>query len=179
MGTRAADVEADAGLPGGIDHDLLTLYYGELRRIARQAIRGGERITLQPTELVHAAALKLLESSGIWIRDETHLLALASRVIRMTFIDEVRRRKAKKRGFDVVTRWNERDAPAELDILRFDDLLDALAEFEPEGARIVEMRFYVGMSMKEISDALAIPERTIHRRWASARAWLLAELQAA
>ena len=168
-----------AGLPGGIDHDLLTLYYGELRQIARRAIRGGERITFQPTDLVHAAALRLLESSGVWIRDETHLLALAARVIRMTFIDEVRRRKAKKRDVEIVTHWDGHDVPAELDVLRFDDLLEELAEFEPDGARVVEMRFYVGMSMKEIAGALAIPERTIHRRWTTARAWLLKELQAA
>ena len=168
-----------ASLPGGIDHDLLTLYYGELRRIARIAMRGGERITLQPTDLAHAAALRLLESSGVWIRDETHLLALAARVIRMTFIDEIRRRKARKRSFEALTHWNEPAQGSEVDMLRFDDLLDVLAEFEPEGARVVELRFYAGMSMKEIADALAIPERTIHRRWASARAWLLKELQVA
>lgn len=178
MEGRVIEIPA-AARPGGIDHDLLALYYDELRQIARRAIRRGERITFQPTDLVHAAALRLLESSGVWIRDETHLLALAARVIRMTFIDEVRRRKAQKRGIEIVTRWDAPEAAAELDVLRFDDLLEALAEFEPEGARVVEMRFYVGMSMKEIADALAIPERTIHRRWASARAWLLKELQAA
>ena len=179
MQTTGAVEAAIAGLSVGIDHDLLTLYYGELRQIARRAMRGGERITFQPTDLVNAAALRLLESKGVWIRDETHLLALAARVIRLTFIDEVRRRAAGKRDVAMVTAWDEHDAPAELDILRFDELLEELAEFEPDGARVVEMRFYVGMSMKEISDALAVSERTIHRRWASARAWLLKELQAA
>ncbi len=161
------------------DHDLLAVYYGDFRRIARAAMRGAARITLQPTDLAHAAALRLLESSGVYIRDETHLLALAARVIRTTFIDEVRRRKAQKRSFEAVTDWPEAGAPAAFDLICFDDLLDALAEFEPEGARVVELRFYVGMSMKEIADALAMPERTVHRRWSSARAWLLKELQAA
>lgn len=162
------------------DGDLLTAYYGDLRRIARDALRRGAQITLQPTDLVHQAALRLLEGSGVWIRSEVHLLALAGRVIRLTFIDEVRRRKAARRDFQLVTAWDDDLAmPDGVEILRFDALLDSLAEFDAEAARIVELRFYVGMSMKEIADALETSERTVHRRWASARAWLLNELQAA
>lgn len=174
----ATGPEADDGRR--LDHDLLTSYYTDLRRIARDVLRRGGRVTLQPTDLVHQAAVRLLEGSGVWIRDEVHLLALAGRVIRLTFIDEVRRRKAARRDVRLVTAWDDdRGLPDTVEILRFDELLDSLAEFDPEAARIVELRFYVGMSMKEIADALATSERTIHRRWASARAWLLTELQAA
>lgn len=128
---------------------------------------------------MHQAALRLLEGTGVWIRDEVHLLALAGRVIRLTFIDEVRRRKAARRDFQLVTAWDDDLAmPDGVEILQFDLLLDRLAEFEPEAARIVELRFYVGMSMREIADAFDMSERTVHRRWAAARAWLLKELQA-
>ncbi len=178
-GEEAAKSEgktAEPPLPDMVSSRLLSQFYGDLRRAARRTLGRSEYITLQPTEIVHAAALRLLESSGVWIRDETHMLALSVRVIRATVIDEVRRRKASKRNIEAVTLWDEAGGGAPLDILDFDELLEALSAFEPEGARIVELRFYAGMTMGEIAEALDMPERTVHRRWASARAWLQSEL---
>ena len=102
-------------------------------------------------------------------------------MIRTTFIDEIRRRRALKREVHVVTLWEDCAAApcaaTAIDMLRFDDLLGELASFEPEGAQVVELRFYVGLTMAEIADTLGISERTAHRRWHSARAWLLHALR--
>lgn len=159
----------------------LPLYYGELRQIARRVLgRNDRRLTIQPTELVHQALLRLLASPGVAIENEHHFLALGARIIRMTLIDEIRRRKAAKRDGEVVTLWPDHaDAPDQLDIESLDLLLGHLADFEPVGARIVELRFFVGMTMEEIARILGLSESTTLRRWRLARAWLFKELQAA
>jgi RNA polymerase sigma factor (TIGR02999 family) len=159
---------------------LLSLYYDEFRRIARRVLNGdSSRMHLQPTDLVHEASIRIIKSSGIEIRDQTHFLSLAARVMRMTLIDEVRKHKAAKRG-TVMTLWDDvvPQAPA-FDIEEFDGVLDSLAQIEPEGAKIVELRFYAGLTLPEISTALDISESTVQRRWRSARAWMFKELQEA
>jgi RNA polymerase sigma factor (TIGR02999 family) len=162
--------------------ELLSRYYREFRMIARRVLNGsGSRITIQPTDLVHEASMRLLAGQGVKVADEAHFLALGARVMRMTLIDEVRRRKADKRGSNVITQWDYRaDAASEddaLDIEEFDGVLERLAGIDPESARIVELRFYVGLTMDEIATSLGISESTVHRRWRSARAWLLKEMQ--
>ncbi len=173
----------DAQIEGDVhEHErLLSLYYGEFRLIARRVLRkNSDRITLQPTDLVHEAALRLLASQGVRVNDEVHFLALGARVMRTTLIDEIRRRKAAKRGSHVVTQWDERaGAAATLDIEEFDGVLERLAEFDAESARIVELRFYAGLTIDEIATNLAVSESTVHRRWRSARAWLFKEMQLA
>jgi RNA polymerase sigma factor (TIGR02999 family) len=131
---------------------------------------------LQPTDLVHEASIRIIKSSGIEIRDQNHFLSLAARVMRMTLIDEVRKHKAAKRG-TVMTLWTD-VAPANqgFDIEEFDGALDQLAKFEPEGAQVIELRFYAGLTLPEISDVLALSESTVQRRWRTARAWMLKEL---
>lgn len=170
-----------------VDPELLSAYYAEFRRMARNALAGADRrLTIQPTELAHEAAAKLLHSHGVAIRDEVHFLALSARTIRLTLIDEIRRRRAAKRGQAVVTVWREgqeaQAASAEgdaLDIEAFDGLLERLAEIDADAARVVEMRFFVGMTMEEIARALSVSESTTLRRWRTARAWLFRELRAA
>jgi RNA polymerase sigma factor (TIGR02999 family) len=175
--------EPAAGLPAGarVDDGLLARYYAEFREIARRVLRRSDaRITIQPTDLAHEAALRLLGSPGVQINDENHFLALAARVIRVTLIDEIRRRSAAKRDGAVVTLWDDQDAlAAPIDIAEFDQALDQLGQIEPESARIVELRFYVGLTMEEIARELAISESTALRRWRTARAWLFKELRAA
>lgn len=156
---------------------LLALYYNEFRRIARNILNGDQgRLQLQPTDLVHEASIRILKSPGIVIRDQTHFLSLAARVMRMTLIDEVRKAKAAKRG-TVVTLWDD-VAPAgeTFDLEDFDTTLDQLARFEPDGARVIELRFYAGLTLPEIADVLSLSERTVQRRWRTARAWMLKEL---
>ena len=98
----------------------------------------------------------------------------------MTLIDEVRRRKADKRGGNVLTQCDFRDdavgAGDYLEIEDFDKTLERLAIIDPESARVVELRFYVGLTMEEIATVLDLSESTVHRRWRSARAWLLKEM---
>src|ERR1700748_1216312 len=91
-----------------IDAELLSSYYSELRKIARGVLSGADsRITIEPTELVNEAAARLLVAHHVHIRDEPHFLALSARPIRMTLIDEIRRRRAAKRDRAVVTVWRE------------------------------------------------------------------------
>jgi RNA polymerase sigma factor (TIGR02999 family) len=156
---------------------LLSLYYDEFRRIARGVLNGdSSRMHLQPTDLVHEASLRIIKSSGIEVRDQNHFLSLAARVMRMTLIDEVRKHKAAKRG-TLMTLWDD-VAPAgeAFDIEDFDDTLEQLARFEPEGAKVIELRFYAGLTLPEISEVMEISERTVQRRWRTARAWMLKEL---
>lgn len=160
-----------------VDEQLLSNFYDDFRRIARRMLnRCSGQVTIQPTDLVHEAALRLLAGGGVRINDESHFLALGARAIRTTLIDEIRRRKAAKRDCDVVTCWDRSGSESVLDVESFDAALDQLASFEPEGARIVELRFYVGLTMNEIANVLALSESTALRRWRIARAWLLKEL---
>lgn len=166
------------GDPAARDH-LLSLYYNEFRRIARRVLNGDSgRLHLQPTDLVHEASIRMIKVSGTEIRDQTHFLALAARVMRMTLIDEVRKFKAAKRG-TVMTLWDDAAPAAQgFDVEDFDNSLSQLAKIEPEGARIIELRFYAGLTLPEISSVLELSERTVQRRWQTARAWMAKELQA-
>jgi RNA polymerase sigma factor (TIGR02999 family) len=160
---------------------LLSIYYNEFRMIARRILKGDSgRMHVQPTDLVHEAAIRIIHSNGITINDQNHFLALAARVMRSTLIDEVRRHKAAKRGGEVVTLWTDfaEQAPP-LEIEAFDGLLYELAKVDEESAHLVELRFYVGLTISEIATTLSISESTANRRWRTARAWLLKELQAA
>jgi RNA polymerase sigma factor (TIGR02999 family) len=159
---------------------LLTLYYDEFRRIARKVLNGDTgRMHLQPTELAHEASIRILKSSGIEVRDQNHFLALAVRVMRMTLIDEVRKHKAAKRG-TVMTLWTDAAVPdRSFEIEDFDSTLDELGKIEPEGAKIVELRFFAGLTLPEIATTLDLSESTVQRRWRTARAWMLSELDMA
>ncbi len=174
---------SDADSPGHVisprlDDGLLATYYQEFRRLARRALRGSDgRITLQPTDLAHEAALRLIGAGSLPIRDEAHFLALGARVIRTTLVDEIRRRRAAKRDVAMVTRWDERhEAPMHVDVEDFDRLLEKLAVIDAGAAAVVELRFYVGLTMTEIAGELDLSESTALRRWRLARAWLLKEL---
>ena len=158
---------------------LLSLYYGEFRKIARRMLNGGvERARFQPTDLVHEAVIRIIAGAGVAVRDQNHLLSLAARVMRVTLIDEVRRSKAAKRG-SVVTLWPDvHDAAAPVfEIDAFDEALARLAKVEPEGARIVELRFFAGLTLPEIAAVTELSESTVQRRWRTARAWIIKELK--
>ena len=140
---------------------LLAIYYGEFRAIARRVLnRNGRSITLQPTDLVHEAALRMIASHGLQIHDEAHFLALGAHIMRKTLIDEIRRRKALKRDGGVLVPWEESTEQAEaFDFEQFDGILERLAQFEPQGARIVELRFFVGLTIDEIARVLDLAKQ--------------------
>jgi RNA polymerase sigma factor (TIGR02999 family) len=167
----------------GVARDaLLALCYQEFRAIARRVLSGdGDRLQIQPTDLAHEAALRMIRSTSIAPVDQAHFLALGARVMRMTLIDELRRQKSIKRHGEFVTLWEDvaaNDAPA-LDLELFDDALNRLTDVDAEAARVVELRFYVGLTLEEIARTMVLSESTVQRRWRSARAWLFKELDAA
>lgn len=155
--------------------------YDELRRAAARLLRG-ERPgqTLQATALVNEAYLRLADGTGTRWQDDRHFVAIAARVMRQILVDRARARGAQKRwaGLERVT-LSESLALGETDDAMLPALNEALArleQFDPEQARIVELRFFGGLSIEETAAALEISPATLKRRWALARAWLFREL---
>ena len=164
---------ARAGEPAALDR-LLPLVYEDLRRLARRQLgrEHGDR-TLNPTGLVHEAYLKLGGGAPV-AADRAHFLAIAARAMRQVLVDQARERKAAKRGGGAWERTTLTDGVWVGDF-QPDELLaldDALAELEPRQRQVVECRFFGGMEEHEIAAALGISERTVHRDWVKARAWL-------
>ncbi len=151
--------------------------YGEIRQIARALIashRAGQ--LLQPTELVHEAALRLLRIASIRINDQGHLLALAARVMRQALIDEVRRGYAAKRQQPVVlTGWPESSEPS-LSLEALDGAVERLGAISADLAEIVELRFTLGMTVEEVATTTGLSARSVKRRWQAARTWLQRDL---
>ena len=160
---------------------LLALVYDELRKIARQYLRK-ERSghTLQPTALVHEAYIKLIDISDINWQDRAHFFGFTSRIMRQILVDHARLHAADKRGNSPIHfSTDDIDIPVEEradSILAVDEVLDRLAKIDERQARIVEMRFFGGMSNLEIGEAMDISDRTVAREWQSARLWLYREL---
>jgi RNA polymerase sigma factor (TIGR02999 family) len=164
--------------------DLFTLVYAELRRIAGRQLRG-ERSghTLCTTALVHEAWFELAKLDRIRWQSRSHFLALAAQAMRRVLIDYAVARRSEKRGggrapeslandaFIVVTERPE-------DFIALDEALQRLAALNERHARVVECRFYGGMSIEETADVLEISPATVKREWTLARAWLNRELGA-
>ncbi len=169
-------------MEGPANDALLTEYYAELRNIARRVLgQDSGKLLLQPTELAHEAAMRLIKLERMRFQDINHFLATAARVMRQVLLDEVRRARAQKRQAPaVLTLWPDA-VPTEtgFDIEALDAALDRLQAVSPERARVVELRFYTGLSMEEIAQVSGVSDRTVKRQWRAARAWLLNELQSA
>jgi RNA polymerase sigma factor (TIGR02999 family) len=159
--------------------ELLPLIYEQLRRVARQHLRNQRADhTLQTTALIHEAYLRLAGSAGISVRDRSHFVALASRMMRQVLVDHARGRLAVKRQGGVrVTLSEAADVAEEVDVLGVDEALTRLSELDEQQARIVELRFFGGLSIQETADVLNISESTVKRDWTMARTWLSRELQ--
>jgi RNA polymerase sigma factor (TIGR02999 family) len=164
---------------GGSDQalkDLLPLVYQELRRVARQQLRR-ERPdhTLQSTALVHEAYLRLLGSEAPDVRNRPHFIAVASRLIRQILVDYARERNAAKRdgGHRVVVEFlDELPVSGDAELLALNDALNDLYRVDERQARIVDMKFFGGLSSPEVSEVLGLSRATVDRDWATARAWL-------
>ena len=161
----------------GAADDLLPLVYDELRRAAQVAVAGmGPNPTLQPTALVNEAWIRLVAREDANFEGRTHFLGVAARAMRSVLVDYARRRGAEKRGghasrvsLENLVLTFEQEA---LDLLALDDALVELAEDDPTLARIVELRFFGGLSHPEIVEIIHVPLRTVERGWRTARAWL-------
>lgn len=167
----------------GASEELVPLVYTELRRQARQVLRReGEGHTLQATALVHEAWLRLDGQHDARWQSRTQFLAVAAQTMRRVLVDHARARRALKRGGGgtLVTLGEADRAPAtpeDVDVLALDDALARLATMDPRKARLVELRYFAGLSMPEAAAALGISLATVGREWAVARMWLRRELE--
>ena len=163
---------------------LVAELYAELRRIAGSLLRG-ERAdhTLQPTALVNEAYLHLTGLRTVRIESRRHFYGAAAVAMRRILVDHARIRHAQKRGGPEALRVPLDEAAGvaidvRLDFVRLDEALEALAAFAPEQARIVELRYFVGLSIEETAEVYGASPATVKRHWAFARAWLIRALDA-
>lgn len=165
---------------------LFASVYRELHRLAHAqlAVRGRPGDTLDTTALVHEAYLRLVQPAGLSAEDRAHFFNLAARIMRHVMVDYARRRDAAKRSGEVVRieiggpgePAAEPDARLAGDLLALDASLERLEAESPRLARLVELRFFAGLSFTEIGEVQGLTERTAKRDWRKARAFLLAEL---
>lgn len=160
---------------------LLPLVYAELRVQARSLLRGeGALRTLQPTAVVHEAFVRLVGGEPVSWQDRAHFFGVASRLMRQVLVDHARARLALKRGGGA-TRVELESAgaatpPPQVDVLALHEALERLAALDHDQVRIVELRYFGGLTVEETAEVLGTSPATVKRDWASARAWLLNEL---
>jgi RNA polymerase sigma factor (TIGR02999 family) len=179
MGSEAGNL-----LRAGRLDELLPLVYDELRQLAGAILRQ-ERPghSLQPTALVNEAYLRLIDATKVEWQGRAQFLALAGRSMRQILVDHARAKGASKRGGDrlrvtLVEESGGARGPQELDVLDVDEALEELAALDARKARVVELRFFAGLEMKEIADVLRVGTTTVEDDWYFARAWLRRRLGA-
>jgi RNA polymerase sigma factor (TIGR02999 family) len=156
---------------------LIPLVYQELRRVARARLRSeAPGHILQTTALVHEAYLRLVGVDHMDVHNRAHLLALAARLMRQILVDHARRKRAVKRGGDPTMISLDdvsiaADPPA-VDVLALDEALGELMSVDPRLSRIVELKFFAGLSISEAAQGLGVSTATVERDWTVARAWL-------
>ncbi len=167
------------GDPAALDQ-LTPRVYEELRRIAGYYMQNEQPgRSMQTTALVHEAYLKLIDVTTVDWRHRAHFFAVSSQIMRRILLDRARKRTAAKRGgklppinLDEVPDLSVRAR----ELIALDDALNLLAEFDPRKARVIELRFFGGLSVDETAEVLEVSPDTVHRDWKLARAWLLNEL---
>jgi len=173
--------EARAGDRAALD-ELLPLVYRELRQIAARHLaqeRPGH--TLQATALVHEAYLRLIDQHSVDWRNRAHFFSIAAEMMRRVLVNHAVGRRAQKRGAgetllsldEVISFPNRQD----VDLVQLDEALTRLSELDPLQARIVEMRFFAGLTVEEVAEVLGVSDSEVKREWRSARAWLTAQLK--
>ena len=158
---------------------LLSAVYEELRVLARRILSGDRaRHMISPTELVHGAALKLFAQQDVSARDRAHFLAYSANIMRQVLIDQVRRERSAKRDAPKVTLYSQiAELPqSDVDLEVLHDALTRLAAVSEEHARLVELRYFSGMTVEEIATLDGTSPATVKRSWRAARAWLHNEL---
>ena len=156
--------------------------YGELRRLAHHHLRR-ERAghTLQTTALAHDAYLQLVDQRKVQWQSRAHFFGIAAHLIRRILVEYARRRSAGKRGLEAVRVPLDPELaasqPRDVTVVAIDDALNALSSVDPQQSRIVELRFFGGLTVEETASVLDISPRTVKREWRMARAWLHRELE--
>lgn len=170
-----------SGDPEALD-TLIPLVYADLRMMAARLLdREYRQETLQPTALVHDVFVRMLDGPQNAVQSTSHLFNLAGRMMRHMLVDRAREADAQKRGGD----WHRVDfvetlnlaIPDKTDLGLLDEAIDQLEQIEPRLARIVELRYFVGLSVEAVARALGIDKRTVYREWAFAKAWLQTHLR--
>lgn len=174
-------VELSKGDARALD-ELLPLVYTELHRLAEHYLRG-ERPdhTLQPTALVHEAYLRLIEQENVTWQNRAHFVGVAARVMRRILVDHAVRRKTEKRGggwrkvsLDEAIDFFER---RDVNLTALEAALQKLEELDERQSRIVELRFFGGLTVEETAEALSVSQATVYREWSVAKMWLHRELE--
>lgn len=173
----------DGPPPGAPAGRLVADVYAELRRIADGYVKRERARSVQATELVHEAYLRLAKDKSRPWRDRTHFVAIAAISMRRLLVERARARAAAKRGGSrVQVTLDEKllsggDEGSAIDLVALDRALDGLAALDAQQARIVELRFFGGLSVEETAEALSISPATVKRDWTVAKAWLLRAIQ--
>jgi len=171
----------------GALEQLMPLVYSQLRAQARRHLRN-ERpdLTLQSTALVHEVYLRLVRADDVDWRDRVHFFALSAQIMRRILVDAARKRAAAKRGGGALR--VDHSSAVDLDqvpaadsdaasLCALDDALESLAQIDPRRAKVIELRFFGGLSVEETAEALEVSPQTVMRDWRLARAWLARELK--
>lgn len=177
-------IEWSDGRREALEH-LVPLVYDDLRRMAAgymQREPGGH--PLQATALVHEAYVRLIDQTQVKWRNRAHFFGVAAGMMRRILVDQARRRRAEKRGggWERVTLAGDElaaDGPDPVDVLTLHDALQRLAAFDPQQERIVELRYFGGLTIDETAEVMGISPATVVREWTIAKAWLRAELSEA
>jgi RNA polymerase sigma-70 factor, ECF subfamily len=160
--------------------ELLPLVYGELRKLAQGYLRQ-ERTghTLQATALVHEAYIRLVDWEKVTWQNKAHFFSVAASVMRNILVDHARSKNAQKRGFGLTIALDEAvglSSSREIDLVRLDDALESLKAIDPLQEKIVELRFFGGLTIDETAHSLGRSQSTVKREWTLARAWLFREI---
>lgn len=160
---------------------LIPLVYEELRRLAQHYLRSERAAhTLQSTALVHEAYVRLIGQDAPAFENRSHFFGIAARLMRQILVEHARARRAAKRGAgaEVLTLSAAEHVaqPLSVDVLRLDDALNELSRLDERQGRIVELRYFTGLSIEETADVLGISPATVSREWTVARAWLHREV---
>jgi RNA polymerase sigma-70 factor (ECF subfamily) len=162
---------------------LMPLVYGELRRLAGNYLRRERREhTLQPTALVNEAYLKLVDQKNAKWQNRAQFYGVAAQLMRRILVDHARQHQAAKRGGTdqkrlSITSAGDLAQKPDLDLLALNEALDELAIMDPQQSRIVELKFFGGLSIEETAEVLSIGHATVERDWKMARAWLRRKLE--
>jgi RNA polymerase sigma factor (TIGR02999 family) len=161
--------------------ELFPIVYKELRRVAaHQLSNERENHTLQPTALVHEAYLRLIDQHSVDWHNRAHFFSIAAEMMRRILVNHAIEKKAQKRGSgETILSLEEISGftkTSGIDLILLDEALKRLAEFDEQQAKIVELRFFGGLTIEETAHVLGISEATVNREWRSAKAWILAQL---
>jgi RNA polymerase sigma factor (TIGR02999 family) len=160
---------------------LVPLVYDELRRVARRRLQGeSPGHGLQATALVHEVYLRLVDVDRMTLTSRAHFFGVAATLMRQILVDHARRQRADKRGGGVTVLGLDEALPiartSSVDVLALDEALEALSAIDPRQSRVVELRFFAGLTIDEAATALGVSPATVEREWALAKAWLFRRL---